>query len=285
MGEAPGDTEDKQGMQFVGDSGQILRSALPRGYEKITRWNNTIRCHPPGNREPSKLELQCCRKSIEDDIARTKPKLILLMGAVPLEWMIQESKVLAWRGRIMPVRVGTHECYAMSCLHPSFILRSRNSKKGREMQSVFEKDLTRAYALLEAGEFDEPPWIPKPEEYYEGIELLLTPDLKKLRAWLEEAATWEELTIDLETNALRPYNKDSRILSLAVSNFDKTFAIPYRHSRTIWSKADLLSVRKLLKDFLFSSHRKWAHNLNFELEWLVREFGEALAYETSWGDT
>lgn len=285
LGEAPGKNEDEQGEQFIGDSGQILRGALPEGYERLTRWNNTIRCHPPGNREPSRLETQCCRKSIEEDIEATKPKLILLMGAVPLEWLNKETRVIAWRGRLMPVRIGSHECYAMSCLHPSYILRNRNSKKGRELVAVFEKDLARAYQMLEAGEFDEAPWVPRPEEHFEGVECLLKPDLMKLKAWLDEALTWEELSLDLETNRLRPYAKDSRILSLSISCFDKTYAIPYKHSQTPWPKKDLITVKKLLKDFLYQSHRKWAHNLNFELEWLIQEFGEALAFDSPWGDT
>lgn len=283
LGEAPGAEEDKAAEQFVGDSGRILRSALPEDYESITRWNNTIRCRPPQNREPSPLETQCCRKSIEEDIEATKPKLILLMGAVPLRWATGLTKIQALRGRLMPVRIGKHECYALASLHPDYILRNRRTRNGPAWTRVFEKDLIRAYELAES--LDTEPFIPKPEEYYEGVECLETADLTRLKVMLDEALTWDEVTIDIETNGERPYFKDARILSFSISCFEKTFAFPYKHSQTPWSKKDLKSVFKLIYDFLIASKRKWAHNLNFELEWLYVEFGWSVVWETQWGDT
>jgi uracil-DNA glycosylase family 4 len=115
LGEAPGKTEDKEGLQFVGDSGQLLRSTLEKYFGKIPyrklkkdsfqiRFNNCIRCHPPSNRNPSELEIECCRKSIEDDIEKTKPLIIIgigddITGNTPLEWMLNVSGINLWRGR------------------------------------------------------------------------------------------------------------------------------------------------------------------------------------------
>lgn len=46
LGEAPGKDEDKQGKQFVGESGQLLRTRIPKDWLPHLRWNNTIRCFP-----------------------------------------------------------------------------------------------------------------------------------------------------------------------------------------------------------------------------------------------
>jgi uracil-DNA glycosylase len=59
MGEAPGKTEDKEGLQFVGAAGELLRPNIPAKFKKRIRWNNTIRCRPStDNRDPDKMEVE-----------------------------------------------------------------------------------------------------------------------------------------------------------------------------------------------------------------------------------
>ena len=49
IGEAPGETEDKEGVPFVGVSGQLLRYVVGDEYY-IT---NIVKCRPPNNRVPT----------------------------------------------------------------------------------------------------------------------------------------------------------------------------------------------------------------------------------------
>ncbi len=63
VGEAPGAEEDRQGLPFVGRSGALLtrlltEAGLPRERVFIT---NTLKCRPPGNRNPGREEIETCR--------------------------------------------------------------------------------------------------------------------------------------------------------------------------------------------------------------------------------
>jgi uracil-DNA glycosylase len=55
IAEAPGKTEDEQGIQLIGEAGQILRNCLEELDYNLDRdfWKtNIINCRPPGNRNP-----------------------------------------------------------------------------------------------------------------------------------------------------------------------------------------------------------------------------------------
>ncbi len=58
VGEAPGEQEDRQGLPFVGRSGQLLDAMLAArcgmSRERDVYIANVIKCRPPGNRNPSR---------------------------------------------------------------------------------------------------------------------------------------------------------------------------------------------------------------------------------------
>lgn len=284
LGEAPGKDEDEKGEQFVGKAGRTLRAHLPKKYLDSIRWNNTIRCHPPGDRTPEALEIACCRSLQEQDIETSRPEAIFGFGAVPLKWVLRRSDVTVtpWRGRRLPVQFGKHRCWYYPMLHPSYVNRVQEDKArgGDEIERVFRRDIEKA--LQEVFEEGLPePWIEQKNDRAEGVECLLKPDLRKLESWLAEASGWEECGVDFETNMLRPYSKQRRILSISVSNYEKTFAFSYRHPECDWAD----EIRELVRAFFTSKGRKWAHNANFEMEWELAEFGEETLRSTPWGDT
>src|SRR4051795_8370031 len=59
VGEAPGANEDRRGLPFVGQAGQLLDRLL--GEIGLARGDvfvcNTLNCRPPGNRDPLPSEL------------------------------------------------------------------------------------------------------------------------------------------------------------------------------------------------------------------------------------
>ena len=91
IGEAPGAKEDEQGKPFVGASGKILReqlSALP-GTVVIT---NTVKCRPPGNRDPHVGEKEACRPFLRSELATVKPDLIVLVGRHAMNEFLDEKQ-------------------------------------------------------------------------------------------------------------------------------------------------------------------------------------------------
>jgi len=280
LGEAPGEQEDEQGEQFVGKSGRLLRDQIPAKYAHHFRWNNTIRCRPPNNRNPEPLETECCRTLQVRDIEQAQPLAIFGFGLVPLAWAAGSGSrtMTAWRGRKWPVQIGTHTCWYYCMQHPAFILRLSHYG-GAEQEQTFKWDVQQALdEVLGNAVLREPHVIPKRER---AAGIRFPQSTSELFRMMDEAMHWPEMGIDIETNGLRPYFNGRRILTISVSCGGDTIAFPYHHPERDWSAAS----RTFLKRFLLSTGKKWAHNLNFELEWLAAEFGEEILRETTWGDT
>jgi uracil-DNA glycosylase family 4 len=295
LAEAPGATEDDENEQLVGDSGALVRARIPRDFKGDVRFNNVVRTRPPKNREPTDVEIECCRPSVERDIERTKPKAIFGFGNVPLGWVMAAPMqgITMWRGRRMPLKVGSHTCWYYPMLHPAFILRSRGKRRdesatfiGSEDERVFAFDLKKAFAEVD----DLPvPYVHVKEDVYRGMEYILEggkAGLAKLAAWFSWALDQPALGIDYETNALRPYGVKPKLLSAAVCNADKGFAFAFEHPDAKWSKADLVEVYDMWYEFLDRYEGvKYVHNLSFELEWTGVKVNLSLIRKGKWEDT
>src|ERR1700742_4786174 len=62
VGEAPGASEDEQGVPFVGRAGKLLEKLLIEIGLQPSEVSiaNTLMCRPPGNRDPLPLEIENC---------------------------------------------------------------------------------------------------------------------------------------------------------------------------------------------------------------------------------
>lgn len=286
IGEAPGADEDIKGQQFVGVSGQLLRPLIPEKFFPVIRWDNAVRCRPPGNRTPTQLEIDCCYKWHEEDINETKPFAIFGFGNVPLQWAINQTGITRWRGRYLPVKIGDHVCWYFPFFHPSGLLRQR-AKENVESNDEFatKLDLSRAFHLVNQ--------LPDPVVYSEqdakhGITCITGQnkgDLQQVIKFLAYASTRKYAGFDYETQNLRPYGKDSRILTIAISIADATLAFAFEHPGAGWSPSDLELVRDAFCDFLLSPCHKIVHNLAFEQEWTATFFGRDKLRATNWEDT
>ncbi len=76
IGEAPGKTEDKYGIPFIGMSGRLLRKSV--GNDNY--FTNAVKCRPPDNRKPKSEEIEACFPHLIDEINTVKPSLIVYIG-------------------------------------------------------------------------------------------------------------------------------------------------------------------------------------------------------------
>src|SRR5579863_8606785 len=78
IGEAPGASEDEQGLPFVGAAGKLLEKLLGEiGLERKEVWiGNTLKCRPPDNRDPQPVEIENCRKYLYRQVELIQPKVI-----------------------------------------------------------------------------------------------------------------------------------------------------------------------------------------------------------------
>lgn len=274
LGEAPGSNEDKVGEQFVGDAGEYLRPEIPKRWRSKVRWNNTIRCHPPKNRNPLPIEIECCRQWIVEDIERSKPRAIFGFGNVPLNWMMGRTGMGLWRGRRIPVRVGTHECWFFPMYHPSYAMRIANSKGELEQDilRIYFRDIDNAFAFLEND--DSTPYV-ESGGYTDNIEWVFgegKKDFDQVRRWLDELLGNELQAIDIETQNLRPYSKGSKLLTVAIGTYEQTYAFPVDHPHA-WGLRLRDQVVRALEDFLYDAGTLIVQNLTFEMEWFAWYYG------------
>jgi DNA polymerase len=131
VGEAPGAEEDKQGLPFVGRSGQLLDRMLKAiGLERNQVYiANIVPWRPPGNRTPTPVETQICLPFIQRQIELSNPDVLVTIGQPSTGALLGIQGIMKNRGRWFPFNTGTREIRAMPMLHPAYLLRSPIGKR------------------------------------------------------------------------------------------------------------------------------------------------------------
>lgn len=289
IGEAPGTEEDEEGRQFVGNAGRLLRPMFPSGIRAEIRWTNTVQCWPgKGNPTPTSTMVECCRPRVVADVEETRPAAIFGFGAVPLQWADKPSGIKLWRGRRFPIRVGSHTCWYYALVHPSYIQHLAKDRPGEaaDEEIALRLDIRRAVREVEAGL--PMPVVHTPEFARKNVVCVngrSGKDLGYVLEFLDYAGTCEVAGVDYETQNLRPYNRDSRVLTRAVSVEDETVAFAWQHAQAGWSDSQFAELRRAWIRFLKSRAKKAVHNLSFEMEWDCYFHGIELARSVLWEDT
>jgi uracil-DNA glycosylase len=131
VGEAPGEQEDLRGEPFVGAAGQLLdrmlaslgltRAEAAQGVtpERQVYIANTLKCRPPGNRNPDPSELARCEPFLIRQIELLQPKVILAMGRFAVQALLRSDEAIGrLRGRVhryqgVPLVVTYHPAYLL----------------------------------------------------------------------------------------------------------------------------------------------------------------------------
>jgi uracil-DNA glycosylase len=143
VGEAPGQQEDLQGEPFVGRSGQLLDKLV---FEEmgLTRDRfyiaNTVKCRPPGNRDPEPAEIAACRPWLESQVDIIDPKVIVTLGNFAAKLLLDTTEgITKLRGRAYPYRKGV----LVPTFHPAAVLRGAG-----DLAAQMRADLVRAKRYL-----------------------------------------------------------------------------------------------------------------------------------------
>lgn len=146
VGEAPGAQEDLTGRPFVGASGRLLDLLLAEagGDRADVAVLNTLKCRPPRNRLPSRLETARCRGWAERQIVLLRPRVVVALGLSASRWFLGPTTLSSVRGR-------AHDVGGLAVFptyHPSAALRA--GPRG-EPRRLLVEDLRLAVRLVEAG--------------------------------------------------------------------------------------------------------------------------------------
>ena len=129
VGEAPGAEEDRLGEPFVGRAGKLLDkilAAIDRNRHKDVYICNVLKCRPPNNRDPLRAEVDQCEPYLLHQIHLIKPKLIVALGRVAGQTLLNVDKSLKSLRNIFHDYHGTP---LMVTYHPAALLRNQDLKR------------------------------------------------------------------------------------------------------------------------------------------------------------
>jgi DNA polymerase len=138
IGEGPGADEDASGQPFVGKAGQLLNQMLAslglnRDHaqpERSAYITNVVKCRPPLNRDPEADEVEACRGYLDQQIALVRPKLIVALGRVAAQRLLQTDSALGHlRGKVLSYASVGQQVPVIVTYHPAYLLRSPREKE------------------------------------------------------------------------------------------------------------------------------------------------------------
>ena len=132
IGEAPGATEDLEGLPFVGRAGMLLDKMLAAINldRKKVYISNIINFRPPGNRRPTVSEIQRYLPFVTKHIEIINPKILVLLGSTAMNALIGDDIVISkMRGKWIERKFGSCKASVMITFHPAFLMRQPAQKK------------------------------------------------------------------------------------------------------------------------------------------------------------
>lgn len=134
LGEAPGAEEDRQGLPFVGASGQLMDRMLAAiGLDRESVYiSNILFWRPPGNRNPTTAEVAACMPFVQRHIALVRPRILVFVGGASAKAMLDRTEgITRLRGKWYEYRCPGQDqpIPALATLHPAYLLRSPGQKR------------------------------------------------------------------------------------------------------------------------------------------------------------
>jgi uracil-DNA glycosylase family 4 len=170
IGEAPGANEDRQGVPFVGQAGRLLDTLLGEiGLERSDVFiANTLKCRPPGNRDPLPQEIDACQDYLFRQLELIEPRVVCTLGNFSTKLLRGDpaTGITRLHGKEEIRRIGPRRVRLYPIYHPAAALYTP------KMLDVLREDFHRLPALLaldppeqpDLAAEDEPvPAVPEPE--------------------------------------------------------------------------------------------------------------------------
>jgi uracil-DNA glycosylase family protein len=150
VGEQPGDREDVAGRPFVGPAGALLDRAIEEAglvrddiyfTNVVKHFKHVMRGKRRIHKKPDLEEVRACIPWLDAELARTEPKVLVLLGATAAQAILGRSfRVTQHRGEFVDSPLAP---LVTATVHPSSILRSRTDEERRSAFDAFVQDLRR----------------------------------------------------------------------------------------------------------------------------------------------
>jgi uracil-DNA glycosylase len=125
IGEAPGASEDEQGVPFVGRAGKLLDQLLQE--IDLRRSDvfviNTLKCRPPGNRDPLPVEIENCKDYLLRQVELIQPTVICTLGNFSTKLLREDpTGITRLHGQLEVIVLGSRAVRLYPIFHPAAAL-------------------------------------------------------------------------------------------------------------------------------------------------------------------
>ncbi len=256
VGESPGETEDEEGIPFIGPAGQRLQTGLAKAGIDLREdcWiTNAIICHP-GKEAPTDKQIGFCQPNVIKAIRELKPDIIIPLGGPAVQsvigsiWKDDPGKIMRWAGWQIPCQ--KPNAWITPTFHPSYCLRADDPV----VDLFFDKHLKAA------GKLTGKPWEKVPN-YIKEVQRIIAPNAAA-NGICKFHTNGKPIAWDIETTTLKPDSEAAEIVCCSVSDGETTIAYPW-HGEAITATLELLK----------SDVPKIQWNLKFEVRWLKAKHG------------
>jgi DNA polymerase len=152
IGEAPGKSEDAQGIPFVGAAGKFLSEMLEKiGLKREEIYiTNIVKYRPPNNRDPEPAEKDACREWLHEELNFIKPKLIVFLGRHSMNDFFPTESISKIHGKLLIKKFANIETkYFLPLYHPAAALYNGG------MRETLMEDFKKIPKILEKIKADE----------------------------------------------------------------------------------------------------------------------------------
>ena len=160
VGEAPGASEDEQGIPFVGRAGKLLEQLLAEiGIERSQVFiGNVLMCRPPGNRDPLPGEIANCQEYLFRKVELIQPNVICTLGNFATKLLRDDpAGITRLHGQVELHTIGARAVRLYPIFHPAAALYTPR------MLDTLREDFARLPELLALGAPAQPEPLLAPE--------------------------------------------------------------------------------------------------------------------------
>jgi DNA polymerase len=159
VGEAPGASEDQQGIPFVGQAGKLLTKLLEEiGLSREEVFvANVLKCRPPGNRDPLPAEIHNCREYLFRQVELIQPRVICTLGNFSTKLLRGDpAGITRVHGQPEVITLGRRRVRLYPIFHPAAALYTPR------MLETLREDFAHLPGLLAAPAPEQPEWAADP---------------------------------------------------------------------------------------------------------------------------
>jgi DNA polymerase len=160
IGEAPGASEDEQGLPFVGRAGKLLDQLLEEiGLQRKDVFvANVLNCRPPGNRDPLPIEIENCQYYTMRQVELIEPSVICTLGNFSTKLLRGDpTGITRLHGQPEMITLGARNARLYPIYHPAAALYTPR------MLETLREDFSRLPELLALGSPEQPQPVELPE--------------------------------------------------------------------------------------------------------------------------